>query len=132
MNDSYTGRGNDAGPASDIFPLSAAPSASSPPILITGTTAAAQTTAHTTSTNAYDAPYMRIDNVSAASVTVYGNTGSTATPGNRQWTIAAGSFAIAYAYEVPMSGSGIFGFWATATAGIYVTGNVARYYTTTP
>lgn len=124
----YIGRGNNAGPASDIFPLSAA-SASSPPILITGTTAAAQTTAHTSDAKAYDAPYIRIDNVSAATVTVYAQTGSTATTGNRQFSITAGSFAIAYAYDVPMSNAGIFGFWSTATAGVYVTGNVSRFFT---
>ena len=122
------GRGNNGGPASDIFPLSAAV-ASSPAVLITGTTAAAQTTAHTCDPLAYDAPYIRIDNVSAASITVYGNIGSTATTGNRQFTISAGDFTVAYSYDVPMSQSGIFGFWATATAGIYVTGHVSRFYT---
>ena len=115
-------------PSTDAFPLSGS-TASSVAILITGTTAAAQTTAHTCDANAWDAPYIRIDNVSAASVTVYGNIGSTATTGNRAWTIAAGSFAVAYSYEVMQSGLGVFGFWASATAGIYVSGNVARYYT---
>lgn len=128
MSYEYAGRGLNGGPTSDMFPLSAA-TASSSAILITGTTAAAQTTAHTCATSAWDAPYMRVDNVSAASITVYGNVGSSATTGNRQWVIAAGAFVVAYSYDVPMSGSGIFGFWATATTGIYVTGNVSRFFT---
>lgn len=124
----YLGVGNNAGPASNLLPLSGA-TASSPAILITGTTAAGQTTAHTADAKAYDMPYMRIDNVSANQVTVYGNLGSTATTGNRQWTVTAGSFAIAYSYDVPMSNSGIFGFWSTATAGVYVSGNTSRIFT---
>lgn len=126
----YLGRPNNAGPSSDIFPLSGS-TASSPAILITGTTAAAQTTAHTADANGFDSPYIRIDNVSASSVTVYGNLGSTATTGNRQWTIAAGSFAVAYSYDVMISRSGVVGFWATATAGIYVAGTVNRIFTST-
>lgn len=124
----FVGRGNNAGPASDVYPFSGS-TASSPAVLITGTTAAAQTTVHTSDAAAFDAPYMRIDNVSAASVTVYGNIGSTATTGNRQWTVTAGGFQVAYSYDVLMSKSGVFGFWASATAGIYVSGNVARYFT---
>lgn len=122
------GRGNNAGPASDLYPLSAQ-LPSSPAILITGTTAAAQTTAHTADAKAYDLPYIIISNVGAASVTVFGQLGSTATTGNRQWSINAGAFTTAYSYDVGMSGSGIFGFWATATSGIYVTGIVARVFT---
>ncbi len=122
------GRANNAGPATDAFPLSAQ-LPSSAAILITGTTAAAQTTAHTCDPKAYDAPYIIISNVSAASVTVYGQIGSTATTGNRQWSINSGAFTTAYSYDVAMSNSGIFGFWATATAGIYVTGLVSRFYT---
>lgn len=125
---SYLGRNPSAGPASDIFPLSGSV-ASSPFTLITGTTAAAQTTAHTADADAFDAPYIRIDNVSASTVTVYANAGSTATTGNRQFSITAGSFAVAYSYDVPMSNSGVFGFWASATAGIYFSGNVSRYFT---
>lgn len=128
MSYGYTGRGNNAGPASEIYPLSASV-ASSPAILITGTTAAAQTTAHTCDANAFDAPYMVISNVGGSSVTVYGNIGSTATTGQRQWTVNAGSFTTAYSYDVAMSRSGIFGFWSTATAGVYVTGIVSRFFT---
>lgn len=128
MSGSYTGRGNNAGPASEIYPLSGQ-TASSAGILITGTTAAAQTTAHTCATSAWDAPYVIISNVGAAVVTVYGNIGSTATTGQRQWSVNAGSFTTAYSYDVMMSNSGVFGFWATATAGIYVTGVVARFFT---
>lgn len=130
MSYEYIGRGVGASPAGDQFPLSAAV-ASSPGILITGTTAAAQTTAHTADANALDLPYMIISNVGASSVTVYGQLGSTATTGQRQWTLSAGAFTTAYSYDVGMSKSGVFGFWATATAGIYVTGIVARIYTAT-
>ena len=125
---SSIGRSINAGPASDLFPLSAA-LPSSPAILITGTTAAAQTTAHTADAVAYDMPYILLWNVSAAAITVYANTGSTATTGNRSWSINAGDFKVAYSYDVPMSGSGVFGFWATATTGIYCTGNVSRIFT---
>lgn len=122
------GRANNSGPASDVFPLSASV-ASSPAVLITGTTAAAQTTAHTSDPKAYDAPYMIISNVGSSAVTVFGQIGSTATTGQRQWSINAGAFTTAYSYDVAMSNSGIFGFWGTATAGIYVTGIVSRFYT---
>lgn len=128
MADAYIGRGVNAGPATDAFPLSGAVS-SSPPILITGTSAAAQTVAHTCDANAFDAPYMIISNVSAATVTVFGNIGSTATTGNRQWTLSAGAFTPAFSFDVPMSKSGVFGFWATATSGVYVTGYVSRFFT---
>lgn len=128
MADNFVGRGNNAGPASDVFPLSASV-ASSPAVLITGTTAAAQTTAHTCDANAFDAPYMVISNVGTGAVTVYGQIGSTATTGNRAFTIAPGAFTTAYSYDVAMSKAGIFGFWGTATAGIYVTGIVSRFYT---
>lgn len=123
------GRANNAGPASDIFPLSGA-TASSPAILITATTATGGgTVAHTCDAKAYDAPYIRIDNVSAAGVTVFGNIGSLATTGNRQYVISAGSFAVAFAYDVPMSNSGTFSFWSSATTGIFVSGNVSRFFT---
>lgn len=124
------GRGVGASAGGDQFPLSAAV-ASSPAILITGTTAAAQTTAHTCDLNALDFPYIIISNVGSSSVTVYGNIGSTATTGQRQWTVNGGSFTTAYSYDVGMSKSGVFGFWATATSGIYVTGNVIRILTAT-
>jgi len=124
------GRGVNSGPASDLFPLSGA-TASSPAILVTATTAAAQTVAHTCDANALDMPYIVISNVSAASITVYGQIGSTATTGNRQFAVAGGAFTTAYSYDVGMSKSGIFGFWSTATAGLYVTGVVSRVYTAT-
>lgn len=122
------GRGINAGPASDLFPLSAQ-LPSTPAILITGTTAAAQTTAHTADAVAYDMPYMLLWNVSSAAITAYANTGSTVTTGNRVWSVPAGDFKVAYAYDVAMSNSGVFGFWASATTGLYVTGNVARIFT---
>lgn len=116
------------GPSTDAFPLSGA-TASSVAILITGTTAAGQTTVHTCDANAWDSPYIRLDNVGSTTVTVYGNIGSTATTGNRQFSITAGSFAIAFSYDVMMSNSGVFGFWATATSGIYAAGLISRFYT---
>lgn len=124
----YTGRGNGGGPNTEAYPLSGQ-TASSAAILITGTTAAAQTTAHTSDAKAWDAPYIIISNAGAASATVYGQLGSTATTGNRQWTVGAGSFTTAYSYDVMMSNSGVFGFWATATAGVYVSGIVSRFFT---
>lgn len=123
----YIARGNNAGPSTEAYPLSASV-ASSPAILITGTTAAAQTTAHTCDANAFDAPFIVISNVGTSSATVYGQIGSTATTGQRQWTVSPGAFTTAYSYDVMMK-SGVFGFWATATAGIYVTGIVSRFYT---
>lgn len=123
------GRGNNAGPASDLYPLSGA-TASSAAILITATTATGGgTIAHTCDLNAYDSPYIIISNVSASAITVYGNIGSTATTGNRQWSVNAGSFTTAYSYDLLQSKGGTFSFWATATAGIYVTGQVARIFT---
>jgi len=125
------GRGNNAGPASDLFPLSGA-TASSPGILITATTATGGgTVAHTADANATDVPYMIISNVSAASVTVYGNLGSLATTGQRSWSIAAGAFTPAYSYDVGMSKNGTFSFWSAATSGVYVTGITSRIYTAT-
>jgi hypothetical protein len=122
------GRGNNAGPAADAFPLSVA-LPSSPGILITGTTAAAQTTAHVADAKAYDLPYIIISNVGASPVTVYGQLGSTATTGQRAWTVSAGAFTTAYSFDVPISNSGVVGFWSTATAGVYVTGYVYRIFT---
>lgn len=131
MSYQYIGRGNGASPAGDIFPLSGA-TASSPGILVTATTATGGgTVAHTSDANAMDMPYMIISNVGSSSVTVYGNLGSLATTGQRQWTVSAGAFTTAYSYDVGMSKSGTFSFWATATAGIYVTGVVSRMYTAT-
>lgn len=131
MADSYVGRGNNAGPAADQFPLSASV-ASSPAILITATTATGGgTVAHTADANAMDMPYVIISNVGSGSATVYGQLGSLATTGQRQWTVAAGAFTTAYSYDVGMSKSGTFSFWSTATAGIYVSGVVARIYTAT-
>ena len=125
----YLGRGNNAGPASDIYPLSGC-TASSAALLITATTATGGgTIAHTCDANAYDSPYIIISNVSASAATVFGNIGSLATTGNRQWTVNAGSFTTAYSYDMMQSKSGTFSFWSAATAGIYVTGQVARYFT---
>lgn len=128
MSGNYLGRGNNAGPAGDIYPFSAS-LPSSPAVLITGTTAAAQTTVHVCATGAYDMPIAFINNVGAVSVTVFGQMGSTATTGQRQWTVNAGAFTAAYSNDVMMSNSGVFGFWSTATAGVYITGYVSRFFT---
>lgn len=127
---SYRGRGNGASPATDVFPFSASV-ASSPAVLITGTTAAAQTTVHTCSAKAFDAPYIRLFNVGASAATVYGNIGSTATTGNASWVLSPGKSTVAFSYDTLMSNSGVFGFWATATSGVYAIGNVSRFYTAT-
>ena len=124
----FIGRGPGTSPTTDFFPLSGS-TASSPGILITGTTSAAQTPVHTADANAFDSPYVIVSNVSAATVTVYGQIGSTATTGQRQFLITPGAFTVAYSYDFPISKSGVLGFWSTATAGVYVTGQVARFYT---
>ena len=126
----YIGRPNNAGPAADIFPLSGS-TASSPAILITGTTAAAATVAHTCDAQAFDCPYMIVSNVGSSTVTVYANIGSTATTGQRQFSVGAGTFTTVYSYDLMMSKSGTFSFWSTATAGVYITGQVARFFTST-
>jgi hypothetical protein len=129
MSGEYIGRGVNAGPASDIFPLSGS-TASSAPILITATTATGGgTIAHTCDANAFDMPYIIISNVGATAATVYGNIGSLATTGNRQWTVSAGAFTTAYSYDVMQSKSGTFSFWSSATSGLYLTGVVARMFT---
>lgn len=127
----YIGRPNNAGPASDIFPLSGS-TASSPAILITATTATGGgTIVHTCTEKAWDSPYMIVSNVGASAATVYAQIGSTATTGQRQFSVAAGSFTTVYSYDLMMSNSGTFSFWATATAGVYITGQVARFFTST-
>jgi len=111
------GRGINAGPMADIFPLSGS-TASSPAILITATTATGGgTVVHTADAEAWDSPYMVVSNVSIASVTVYANIGSTATTGERQFIVAAGAFTPVYSYDLMMSNSGTFSFWATASDG---------------
>lgn len=127
----YIGRPNNAGPAADIFPLSGS-TASSPAILITATTATGGgTVVHTCDAQAFDSPYMVVSNVGAAAVTVYAQIGSTATTGQRQFSVSAGSFTTVYSYDLMMSKSGTFSFWSTATAGVYITGQIARFYTAT-
>jgi hypothetical protein len=125
----YSGRGNNAGPAVDFFPLSGA-TASSPAVLITAT-AAAGTTIHTGDAFAQDVLYVTLSNVSAASLTVYTNLGSTATTGQQQTTLTAGQSTVAYNGNAAISKSGVFSAWTTATTGIYAFGYVARTYTAT-
>lgn len=122
------GRGINSGPAADAFPLSAA-TPSSPGILITATTATAGgTVVHTADANAYDLPYIIISNVGASSQTVYMNLGSTATTGQRQFSVNAGAFTTALSFDVPISNSGTVSFWGP-TSGVYVTGYVSRIFT---
>lgn len=126
----YLGRGNNAGPATEFFPLSGA-SASSPSILITATSAAAQTTIHTGDLNAQDVLFVTFSNVSGSQLTAFGNLGSTATTGTTQLLVNAGAFAIMFSGNATVSKAGIFGAWTTATTGLYAYGYIARTYTAT-
>lgn len=130
MTSPYTGRGNDAGPATDFFPLSGA-SASSPGVLITATSAAGQTTIHTADANAQDVVFLTYTNVSAGALTVFTNIGSTATTGNMQTSVSAAGFQVVSNGNITISKAGVVGAWTTATTGIYAFGYVARTYTAT-
>lgn len=131
MSGNYTGRGNNAGPATEFFPLSGA-TASSPCILITATTATGGgTVIHTADANAQDVVFLTIANVSAGSLTGYVNVGSLATTGNIQQTISAAGFSVFSNGNVSISKSGNISAWTTATTGLYAYGYVARTYTAT-
>lgn len=123
------GRGINAGPATDFFPLSGT-TASSPSIAITAT-AAAGTTLHTADLNAQDVVFLRVSNVSTAALVCYTNTGSTATTGNLQTTISPGSVATIYSGDISISKSGVLSAWTTASTGLFGWGYVARTYTAT-
>lgn len=127
---SYLGRPNNAGPATDFFPLSGA-TASSPMILITATSAAGQTTLHTFDAFAQDVVFLSYSNVSAASLTGFTNVGSTATTGNIQTSVSAASWTVVSNGNIAGSKSGVLGAWTTATTGLYAYGYVARTYTAT-
>lgn len=127
----YSGRGNNAGPAVDFFPLSGA-SASSPAVQITATTATTGgTTIHTSDAFAQDVLYITLSNTTAASVVVYNNLGSLATTGNQQTTLTAGQSTVAFNGNASISKSGNYSAWSTTTAGIFAFGYVARTYTAT-
>jgi hypothetical protein len=130
MSGMYNGRGNNAGPATEFFPLSGA-TASSPSILITATSAAGQTTIHTADPNAQDVVFLSYSNVSSAALTVYTNLGSTATTGNIQTELESAAWNVASNGNFSISKSGVVGAWTTATTGIYAYGYVARTYTAT-
>lgn len=131
MSGNYTGRGNNAGPATEFFPLSGA-TASSPGILITATTATGGgTTIHTADANAQDVLFITISNVSAAALTGHVNLGSLATTGNIQKSISAATFEVFSNGNASISKSGVVSGWTTASTGLYVYGYVARTYTAT-
>jgi hypothetical protein len=130
MSGQYLGRGNGASPATEFFPLSGS-TASSPMILITATSAASQTTIHTADPNTQDVLFLTYSNVSAAGLVAYTNLGSTATTGNIQTTVNAGTFNVASNGNFTISKSGVVGGWTTATTGLYAYGYVARTYTST-
>lgn len=130
MSGNYTGRGVNAGPATEFYPLSAA-TASSPSILVTATTAGAQNTIHTADANAQDVLFVTISNVGTATVDVFTNIGSTATTGQISTRLTSGSYAVILSANMAISKSGVVGMWATATSGIYAFGYVARTYTAT-
>lgn len=130
MSDSYTGRGINAGPATEFFPLSGA-TASSPGIIITGTSAAGQTTLHTADPFAQDVLFITISNVSAGALTGFLNIGSTATTGNVALSINAGAYSVFSNGNISVSKSGVVGAWTSATTGLFAYGYVARTYTAT-
>ena len=131
MSGNYTGRGNNAGPATEFFPLSGA-TASSPMILITATTATGGgTVIHTADANAQDVLFLTISNVSAAALTGYVNLGSLATTGNIQKSISPATFEVFSNGNFSISKSGSVSGWTSATTGLFVGGYVARTYTAT-
>ncbi len=131
MSGNYNGRGNNAGPATEFFPLSGA-TASSPAILITATTATGGgTVIHTADPNAQDVVFLTYSNVAAGSLVAYTQIGTLATTGNIQTAVSAGTFKVASNGNVSISKSGVIGGWTTATTGLYAYGYVARTYTAT-
>lgn len=129
MAGNYTGRGNNAGPATEFFPLSGA-SASSPAVTITGTSAAGQTTVHTGDANAQDVLFVTMSNFGASSITAYSNLGSTATTGTVQTTLVAGANSVVFNGNAAISKAGVYGVWTSATT-LAVFGYIARTYTAT-
>lgn len=131
MGENYSGRGNNAGPATDFFPLSGA-TASSPGILVTATTATGGgTVLHTADLNAQDVVFLTYSNVTTGALTVYTQFGSLATTGQQQDSVSANAHAVAINGNVSISKSGVLGAWTTATTGIFAYGYVARTYTAT-
>lgn len=127
----YVGRGNNAGPANDFFPLNGA-TASSPAISITATTATTGgTVVHTGDANAQDVLYVTVSNISASTLVAYGQLGSLATTGTAQLSLSAGTFGLLFNGNAAISKSGVVGIWTTASTGLVAYGFVARTYTAT-
>ena len=125
------GRGNNAGPATEFFPFSAA-SASSPAVLITATTATGGgTVVHTGDANAQDVLFMRLSNFSASTLVGYVQLGSLATTGTVPVSVPAGSQSTVFIGDATISKSGVVGVWTTATTGLCAYGYIARTYTAT-
>lgn len=129
MAENYTGRGNNAGPATEFFPLSGT-TASSPAILITAT-AAPGTTIHTADTNAQDVVFLTYSNCTAGGLTVFTNLGSSATTGQQQDSVAAGGHSVVANGNIAISKLGVVSAWSTATVSLFAFGYVARTYTAT-
>ena len=127
----FLGRGVNAGPATEFFPLSQTV-ASSPAILVTATTATTGgTTLHTADLNAQDVLFVRLSNVSGSSVTAFVNLGSLATTGTVPVTVNNNSQTTVFSGDCAISKSGVVSAWSTATQGLYAYGYVARTYTAT-
>lgn len=127
----YLGRGNNAGPSTDMFPLSGA-SASSPTITVTATTGTGGgTVIHIGDATAQDVLFVTVANVSAATLVAYGNLGSLATTGTVQLSLAAGAFGLLWNGNATISRSGVAGIWTSATTGLQAYGFVSRTYTAT-
>ena len=127
----YTGRGNNAGPASDFFPLSGS-TASSPVILITATVGGAGTTIHTADQFAQDVPIIYVANVGGvASAVAYLQMGSTSTTLSIPLAIATSSYNLIQP-GTPISKLGVVGIWSTQISGTFAAyGGVTRTYTAT-
>ncbi len=130
MSGFYLGRGNNAGAATDFFPLSGA-TASSPTITITATTATGGgTVIHTADPNAQDVPIVYVGNSTAGSLTAFVLAGTTATANAITTTLAGGTWALVFP-GTPISKSGVLGIFTTATTGLFAFGGVNRTYTAT-
>lgn len=130
MSGNYTGRGNNAGPATDFFPLSGA-TASSPVIAITATTATGGgTVVHTGDANAQDVPIIYVANNSGSALTAYVQMGTTATTSSIPTSVTSNAWTVVVP-GTPISKSGVIGIWTTASTGLVAFGGVNRTYTAT-
>lgn len=121
------GRMVGASPTTEFVKLSAA-SASSPAIAITATTATGGgTTVHVASANAQDVLYVQVSNNSGDTLVAYGLLGTTATTSVIPLSLDSNTSGFIL-NAVPISGSGTFGIFTTASTGIVAYGSVQRTF----